>query len=76
MRAWLYEGFSWEQVHVQLTADRERLPEFLSGYPPGTPNQYRLPDGRIFNAEESLYEARWLPIPPGATGGIIPQQFG
>jgi choline-sulfatase len=76
MRAWLYEQFSWDEVHSQLAADRERLPALLSGLPPGTPNQYRLPDGRVFNAEEALYNARWLAIPPGANGGIIPQQFG
>ncbi|MCB0021121.1 MAG: hypothetical protein KDE09_25170, partial [Anaerolineales bacterium] len=76
MRAWLYERFSWDQVHNQLATDRERLPALLSGLPPGTPNQYRLPDGRVFNAEEALYNARWLAIPPGANGGIIPQQFG
>ena len=35
-----------------------------------------LPTGRVFDAEKSLYDARWLPIPPGCTGGIIPQQFG
>jgi len=35
-----------------------------------------LRDGRVFDAEESLYGARWLYVPPEATGGIIPQQFG
>ena len=43
---------------------------------PTTPNQYRLPDGREFDAEASLYSVRWLPIQPGSNGGIIPQQFG
>lgn len=76
MRAWLHQDFSWDQVHTQLAMDRERLPEFSSGQRPSTPNQYMLPDGRIFDAEESLYDARWLAIPPGARGGIIPQQFG
>ncbi len=72
----LHDGFSWSAVHEQIRADRERLPEFLSGHRPGTPNQYQLPDGRIFDAEKELYDARWLPIQPGSNGGIIPQQFG
>ncbi len=76
MREWLYRDFNWENVHSQLAKDRSRLPEFLSGHLPGTPNQYMLPDGRVFDAEKSLYDARWLPIPPGCSGGIIPQQFG
>ena len=77
MRQVLFAGFSWEQVHTQLAADRERLPEFYSGQKPTTPNQYRLPDGRVFDAEADLYAARWQYISPEhATGGIIPQQFG
>jgi hypothetical protein len=76
MRAWLYQNFSWAEVHAQLATDRERVPGYLSGQRPTTPNQYMLPDGRIFDAEQALYEARWLAIPPGTTGGIIPQQFG
>jgi hypothetical protein len=76
MRQWLYRDFSWEGVHAHLEEDRRRLPEFLSGLPPGTPNQYMLPDGRVFDAEKALYDARWLMIPPGRLGGIIPQQFG
>ena len=76
MRENLYGGFSWEMIHRQLAEDRRRLPPFLSGLPPSSPNQYMLPDGRVFDAEKALYDARWLPIPPGCTGGIIPQQFG
>lgn len=76
MRDWLYRDFDWDNARLQLARDRNRLPEFLSGLPPGTPNQYRLPDGRVFDAEKSLYDARWIAIPPGCTGGIIPQQFG
>jgi hypothetical protein len=76
MRRELYSGFSWEGVHAQLREDRARLPAFLSGLQPSVPNQYMLPDGRVFDAEKSLYDARWLAIPPGCTGGIIPQQFG
>lgn len=76
MRKALFDGFSWDDVHRQLNTDRERLPDLLSGRKPSTPNQYMLPDGRIFDAESALYDARWLYIPPEATGGIIPQQFG
>jgi choline-sulfatase len=76
MRALLHRDFSWEKAREQLVADRERLPAFKSGRTPSTPNQYRLPDGREFDAEGALYGARWLPIQPGSNGGIIPQQFG
>jgi len=76
MKNWLYQDFSWEKVHQQIADDRERLPQYLSGHFPGTPNQYMLKDGRVFDAEKSLYDARWLHIQPGLTGGIIPQQFG
>ncbi len=76
MRAKLFANFSWDLVHQQIAEDRERLPHFLSGHKPSTPNQYMLPDGRVFDAEAPLYDARWLALPPNATGGIIPQQFG
>ena len=77
MREKLFRGFSWEDVHRQLAADRERLPEFFSGMKPTTPNQYTLADGRVFDAEGDLYNARWLHIPPESLrGGIIPQMFG
>jgi choline-sulfatase len=76
MGEWLHRDFDWEDVHARLAEDRGRLAPFLSGHPPGTPNQYMLPDGRVFDAEKSLYDARWIQIPPGCTGGIIPQQFG
>jgi choline-sulfatase len=76
MRELLFRGFSWQQVHAQLDKDRERVAQFLSGQKPTTPNQYMLPDGRIFDAEGDLYGARWLHLPPSPGGGIIPQQFG
>lgn len=76
MRAMLEQGFSWPEVHRQLEADRARAPEFLSGLRPGMPNQYTLRDGRVCDAETGLYDARWLYIPPEATGGIIPQMRG
>ena len=76
MREQLFRGFSWQEVHKRLESDRQRLPQFLSGLKPSTPNQYMLKDGRVFDAEKELYDARWLYIPPEATGGIIPQQFG
>ena len=76
MRSALFYGFSWDGVHRQLAADRERLPEYLSGLKPSTPNQYMLSDGRVFDAEGDLYGARWLPYPDLKGGGVIPQQFG
>ena len=76
MRSMLEKDFSWEAAHQQLEADRLRVPEFLSGQRPSTPNQYTLRDGRVCDAETGLYDARWLYIPPEATGGIIPQMKG
>lgn len=72
----VFPDFDWEDLRRQLEEDRARLPQFFSGVKPTTPNQYRLQDGRIFDAEAELYEARWLHIPEGCTGGIIPQMFG
>jgi choline-sulfatase len=76
MKTEMYRDFTWAEARRRLLADRERLPGYLSGHRPGTPNQYMLPDGRVFNAEESLYDIRWLPIPAGCSGGIIPQMNG
>ena len=76
MRAALFRDFNWQQVHEQLAADRDRLPELMSGQQPSTPNQYMLPDGRVFDAEGGLYGARWRHVPELQGGGIIPQQFG
>lgn len=76
LRDKLFANFSWDLVHQQIAADRERLPAYLSGNKPSTPNQYMLADGRVFDAEGPLYDARWLALPPNPTGGIIPQQFG
>jgi choline-sulfatase len=76
MHAELSGGIDWPGLRAQLAEDRARVPEYFSGLQPSTPNQYRLPDGRVFDAEASLYGARWLHIPEGSTGGIIPQMFG
>jgi choline-sulfatase len=76
LHAALHRNFDWTAVHEQLKADRLRLPGFKSGRTPTMPNQYRLHDGREFDAEGALYGVRWLSIPPGSNGGIIPQQFG
>jgi choline-sulfatase len=70
------EGFDWAQVRRQIAEDRERIKQFASGLKPTTPNQYMLPDGRVFDAEAALYDARWLHLPTVYGGGIIPQQFG
>jgi choline-sulfatase len=76
MKEALFRDFSWEGVHEQLAFDRARLPAFMSGMKPTTPNQYMLPDGRIFDAEKELYDARWIRQPDDQSGGIIPQRFG
>jgi len=76
MRARVFDGFSWEDAREQLARDRTRVASFASGVKPTVPNQYMLPDGRIFDAEASLYDARWLHLPSVHGGGIIPQQFG
>ena len=76
MKEALFEGFSWQDVHERFAADRERMPSFFSGRRPGTPNQYVLGDGRVFDAEKGLYDARWLHISDEMTGGIIPQMYG
>lgn len=56
--------------HVRL------LNEFAAGAKPTTPNQYMLRDGRTFDAEESLYGARWLHWPPEGRAEVIPQRYG
>lgn len=76
MEAMTFDGFSWADVRAQLACDRERVKEFASGVKPTTPNQYTLADGRIFDAEASLYDARWLHVAKTYGGGIIPQQPG
>ncbi|MFP4383952.1 MAG: sulfatase-like hydrolase/transferase [Spirochaetia bacterium] len=78
MAAELESRITWEEIHRRLKADKERVPEFLSGQKPSTPNQYMLPDGRIFDAEKALYDSRWLFFDPrdARGGGIIPQMFG
>jgi choline-sulfatase len=71
----LFKDFTWEGAFEQLQRDRDRLDDFASGMKPTMPNQYMLEDGRLFDAETQLYEARWLALPK-FSGGIIPQQFG
>jgi len=76
MRNTAIDGFDWQSIRQQVADDRERVEPLLSGEKPTTPNQYELPDGRIFDAESALYDARWLYVPPVHGGGIIPQQHG
>ena len=75
LRRELNTGFSWEEAVGQYQEDSLRIDAYASGLKPSTPNQYMLADGRTFDAESQLYDARWLPVPK-VTGGIIPQQFG
>ena len=76
MRRAAMDGFDWATAREQLARDRQRVQQFASGAKPTTPNQYMLSDGRVFDAEASLYGARWTYVPPVYGGGIIPQQFG
>ena len=71
----LNNGFSWEAALERIDADRERAKQYRSGRRPTTPNQYRLPDGREFDAERSLYDARWLQTDTYGLSGIIPQMY-
>ena len=52
MRRAALAGFDWADIHRQIARDRERIPQFASGQKPSTPNQYMLPDGRVFDAEQ------------------------
>ena len=71
----LNAGFSWEGALEQINEDRERAKQYRSGLRPTTPNQYQLPDGRVFDAETSLYDARWLQTDTFGMSGIIPQMY-
>ena len=72
----LCEGFDWQEALARIERDRERAKPLLSGLKPTTPNQYLLPDGRMFDAEGDLYAARWLETNTFGTSGIIPQRYG
>ena len=76
LSAALCEGFDWQEALSRIERDRERAKPLLSGLKPTTPNQYLLPDGRMFDAEGDLYAARWLQTHTFGTSGIIPQRFG
>ena len=75
LSAKLNHGFSWEAMLERIDRDRERAKEYRSGQRPSTPNQYQLPDGRVFDAEASLYGARWLQTDTHGMSGIIPQMY-
>ncbi len=62
----------WAEIARQ---DSERAKDYRDGVKPTVPNQYMLADGRIFDAEKSLYDARWLPVSNDGTAGYIPQRF-
>jgi choline-sulfatase len=72
----LYNDFAWEDILDRIDQDRQRLLKLQSGVKPSTPNQYRLSDGRIFDAEGDLYGARWLQTDTYGMSGIIPQRYG
>ena len=76
LSARLDAGWSWEETIDRVDRDRERSEEYMSGVKPSMPNQYHLPDGRIFDAEGDLYGARWLQCDTYGKSGIIPQRYG
>jgi choline-sulfatase len=67
-------SFSWEKTIESINSDRQRYNEyFRSGLRTSTPNQYVLEDGRMFDAEASLYSVRWNPV--DVRKGFIPQRY-
>ena len=67
-------SFSWEKTIESINRDRQRYNEnFRSGLRTSTPNQYVLEDGRMFDAEASLYSVRWNPV--DVRKGFIPQRY-
>lgn len=65
-----------EDYRAVLQADKERAEKhFRSNVKPSMPNQYRLKDGRMFDAELSLYGVRWLPVIQEGMAGYIPQKY-
>jgi choline-sulfatase len=71
----LNAGFTWDGALANIEADRQRAAEFRSGQRPSTPNQYQLADGRVFDAEAALYNARWLQTESTGMSGTIPQMY-
>ena len=55
LHARLMQGFDWERVGGQIADDEARSEHYSSTWGGGTPNQYRLPDGRAIDAEIGLY---------------------
>lgn len=72
----LGKGFDWQGAIQRIEDDRCRAQALLSGQKPTTPNQYRLSDGRLFDAEGDLYGARWLQTETRGMSGHIPQRWG
>ena len=55
LHAQLMRGFDWEQVSRKIAHDKIRSEDYASSWGKGTPNQYRLPDGRVIDAETGLF---------------------
>ncbi len=66
-------GVSWDMIETQIDKDRKKAERYRSGLRPTTPNQYQLMDGRIFDAESAMYNARRLETGGEGLAGIIPQ---
>ena len=66
--------FDWDEIIEKVNTDRERYREHhMSGQRTSTPNQYVMKDGRMFDAEGSLYSVRWNPV--DVRKGYIPQRY-
>jgi hypothetical protein len=74
LSAHINTGFSWEEMIDRISTERGRAKQFRAGRD-SAPNQYLLEDGREFDAEESLYGARWLQTDTYGMSGIIPQMW-
>ena len=59
----LMEGFDWEEQQKRIAADEIRSQDYASTWGKGTPNQYRLPDGRVIDAETGLFSPSVVKMP-------------
>lgn len=75
LRKKLNEKYDFDDLFKMIEFDTERAKEFRSNIRPSCPNQYMLKDGRIFNAEESMYNVRWLKTENLSFSGHIPQRY-
>ena len=77
LRAAVREGFDWDETTRRLREEQERL---KARYPKRTaaagPNQYLLPDGRMVEAETTLYRPHIVEEDPAADFDDFPVSHG